>query len=59
MSEKKHGNHHPLQVEIRRLEARVQELNDGPESAYEKALLRSYEQVLEGYRARLAALGTA
>jgi hypothetical protein len=48
-----------LLAEIGFLEQRVRELNDGRDSAYEKALVRSYEQVLEQHRARLAALRAA
>jgi hypothetical protein len=44
---------------IRLLEARVRELDAGGESAYEKALVRSYEQTLNNYRTRLATLRIA
>jgi hypothetical protein len=48
-----------LLAAIRQLETRVRELDAGRDSAYEKALVRSYEQALDGYRARLATLRTA
>lgn len=41
---------------IRLLEARIRELDAGGESAYEKALVRSYELALGNYRTRLATL---
>jgi hypothetical protein len=44
-----------LQAAIRRFEARLQEL-DGGDCAYEKALVRSYEQAVAAARAQLAAL---
>ena len=45
-----------LQDVIRLLEARIRELDAGGESAYEKALVRSYELTLTNYRTRLANL---
>jgi len=49
---------HRLIAEIAWYEARLQELGNGAESAYEKALARSFEQALIAQRARLAALRT-
>lgn len=50
---------HELLAEIHHLEAHVQLLNDGRDSAYEKALVRAHEQTLQIKRARLAALRAA
>lgn len=44
-----------LLAAIRRFEARLQEL-DGGDCAYEKALVRSYEQAVASAREQLAAL---
>ena len=41
---------------IRQLELRVRELDAGRDSAYEKALVRSYEQAIASCRARLSTL---
>jgi len=48
-----------LQAEISRLETRVQQLDEGRDSAYEKALIRSYEALLDDHRTRLATLRLA
>jgi hypothetical protein len=48
-----------LLAEIARLETRVMQLNEGRDSAYEKALIRSYENLLENHRSRLSALAAA
>ena len=48
-----------LQAEIAHLECRVQQLNEGWDSACEKALIRSYEALLEDRRLQLAALHAA
>ena len=50
---------HELLAEIHYLEAHVRQLNDGRDSAYEKALVRAHEQTLEIKRARLATLRAA
>ena len=50
---------HELLTDIYRLEAHVRQLNDGRDSAYEKALVRAHEQTLEHMRAYLAALRAA
>jgi hypothetical protein len=47
-----------LLAAIRRFEARLQEL-DGGDCAYEKALVRSYEQAVAQAREQLAALSPA
>lgn len=47
---------HTLLAEIAWYEARLEELGDSAESAYEKALARSFEQALHAHRARLAEL---
>jgi len=43
-------------AEIRQIEARVRELEDGRDSAYEKALIRTYEHLLALHRQRLTSL---
>ncbi|HCU53127.1 MAG TPA: hypothetical protein DIC36_02195 [Gammaproteobacteria bacterium] len=48
-----------LLAEIASLETRVMQLNEGRDSAYEKALIRSYENLLENHRSRLSALAVA
>lgn len=45
-----------LIAEIAWYEARLQELGDSAECAYEKALARSFEQALHAHRARLAVI---
>ena len=45
--------------EIHHLENHLRHLRNGDESAYEKALIRSYEQTLDRHRARLAQLHDA
>jgi hypothetical protein len=45
--------------EIQRLENHLHHLRGGDESAYEKALIRSYETVLADHHHRLAQLRTA
>jgi len=47
---------HKLIAEIAWYEARLDEIVNGGECAYEKALARSFEQTLAERRARLAAL---
>jgi len=52
-----HGTpEHRLMAEIAWYEARLRELGESAESAYEKALTRSFEQALATHRARLAAI---
>ena len=50
---------HKLLTDIYRLEAHVRLLNNGGDSAYEKALVRAHEQTLEQMRVCLAALRAA
>jgi len=45
-----------LMDDIHHLEKHLHCLRDGDESAYEKALIRSYEMTFDQYRARLAGL---
>lgn len=52
----RHLDETELQELIHRIEARIRELDAGGESAYEKALVRSYELSLGNYRTRLANL---
>lgn len=47
---------HKLIAEIAWYEARLDEIVNGGECAYEKALARSFEQTLAEHRARLAHL---
>lgn len=51
-------NEGELLAEIRQIEARLKELDDG-DCAYEKALVRSYEQTIQQYRARLVEMHVA
>jgi hypothetical protein len=45
-----------LHEEIGLLEARLAEISAGRDSAYEKALIRTYENLIRDCRSRLAAL---
>jgi len=47
---------HHLMSEITWYETRLRELGESSESAYEKALARSFEEALAARRARLTAL---
>jgi hypothetical protein len=51
-------NEGELLAEIRQIEARLKELDDG-DCAYEKALVRSYEYAIQQYRARLMEMRVA
>ena len=53
---KRHMGEDELRAEIARFEARLMQLDEGNESAYEKALSRAYEQQVHHHRAQLAVL---
>jgi len=48
-----------VQAEIRQIEMRVRELEEGRDSAYEKALIRTYEHLLTLHRQRLDGMLTS
>lgn len=54
-----HGHEEDLVKEIAALEARLERLARSDDSAYEKALIRSYEQLIATRRAALALRATA
>jgi hypothetical protein len=56
MLHKHYTGERELTQEIHRLENHVRHLRTGDESAYEKALIRTYEHTLKRHRSRLAEL---